>query len=200
MSAGVPPADDTAPMWAPRCECGHCDADHHPNPETGWGECERQGCGCAGFQQAADDVAGGVPVAGDLAEAERLMRLFAKHGTSPAAALMVEYDRRAQEIAALRGEKPYAAAVIDRVRAHAGEINQMRVSLDLAVAERDEARARIAAVRALHRPVDGLGYLGDGTYGAMSPVCSTCGKDDEYGVRWPCPTIAALDGQEAHHA
>ena len=48
-------------------------------------------------------------------------------------------------------------------------------------------------LRALHQPVqDGLGYLDDGSYGTISPACSTCGTHDEYAVPWPCPTARAV--------
>lgn len=64
----------------------------------------------------------------------------------------------------------------------------------IAQQERDLLRASIQRVRDLHRPVTGLGYREDGSYGDIDPACSTCGTDDEYAVPWPCPTIRALDG------
>lgn len=62
----------------------------------------------------------------------------------------------------------------------------------------EQAEAAIARVRALHRPVEGLGYGPDdddtpGAYGDIAQVCSSCGTSGEHGVRWPCPTIAALN-------
>lgn len=58
----------------------------------------------------------------------------------------------------------------------------------------EDARDR---VRALHQPTDGMGYDSDdhpGRYGDMTRVCTACGTSDEYAVRWPCPTIEAIDG------
>lgn len=67
--------------------------------------------------------------------------------------------------------------------------------------ERDEARAALERVRELHRPVEGLGYDSDeGGYGHIAQVCTSCGTADEYGVRWPCPTVRAIDAQAAEAA
>ncbi len=68
-----------------------------------------------------------------------------------------------------------------------------------AEAERDQAQAALERVRELHQPTEGLGYGCDeddipGSYGHIAQVCTSCGTADEYGVRWPCPTIRALDG------
>ncbi|MQS14495.1 hypothetical protein F7Q99_20055 [Streptomyces kaniharaensis] len=57
-----------------------------------------------------------------------------------------------------------------------------------------DSEARIAAVRALHQSVDGLGYHEDGRYEGDRLACSTCGTPDEYAAWWPCSTIRALDG------
>ena len=67
---------------------------------------------------------------------------------------------------------------------------------DRALREVERRRAIVAAVEALHQPEHGgMGYLPSGDYGTFpGPVCSTCGTPDEYGVPWPCPTRAALDG------
>lgn len=59
---------------------------------------------------------------------------------------------------------------------------------------------RVAAVRALHQPTEGMGYNPDddptpGAYGDIARVCTSCGTPGELGVRWPCPTIRALDGE-----
>lgn len=63
----------------------------------------------------------------------------------------------------------------------------------LNVAARD-LLAVVREVAALHQPVqDGLGELDDGSYGTISPACSTCGTHDEYAVPWPCPTARALE-------
>lgn len=68
--------------------------------------------------------------------------------------------------------------------------------------ERGEARAALERVRELHRPTEGLGYDSDeddtpGSYGHIAQVCTSCGTASEYGVRWPCPTIRAIDAEPA---
>ena len=64
--------------------------------------------------------------------------------------------------------------------------------------QRDRALATLNRVRELHRPYGdiGMGYRSDGSYGELSPVCSTCGTPDEYATPFPCATIRALDDQE----
>jgi alkylation response protein AidB-like acyl-CoA dehydrogenase len=67
-------------------------------------------------------------------------------------------------------------------------------------AEINAARAAIARVRALHAP-DPRGRSGfhpddddtPGSYGRIASACQECGSSD-LAVRWPCPTIQALDG------
>lgn len=61
-----------------------------------------------------------------------------------------------------------------------------------------EAGVAVNRVRELHQPVEGVGYDCDeddtpGSYGRIAQVCSSCGTSGKYGVRWPCPTLAALD-------
>jgi hypothetical protein len=52
------------------------------------------------------------------------------------------------------------------------------------IAERNEARAAIERVRALHHP----------SFDNNGPdVCEACGCYDCQGPNWPCPTIRALD-------
>ncbi|HEY9369925.1 hypothetical protein [Streptomyces sp.] len=65
-------------------------------------------------------------------------------------------------------------------------------------------RAVIARVRDLHQPTEGMGSNCDeddtpGSYGRIAQVCTSCGTPGEQGVRWPCPTIAALGDQKAEH-
>jgi hypothetical protein len=68
-------------------------------------------------------------------------------------------------------------------------------------AEINAARAAIARVRALHVP-DPRGRSGfhpddddtPGAYGEIASACQECGSSD-LAVRWPCPTIQAIDGQ-----
>lgn len=74
--------------------------------------------------------------------------------------------------------------------------------------ERDQLAAAVREVRALHRPVEGVGWGPDdddtpGAYGDIAQACSACGTHDEYAVRWPCPTTRALpahDTQETDRA
>jgi hypothetical protein len=68
-----------------------------------------------------------------------------------------------------------------------------------------KAQATIARVRALHQPDPNgrSGYKPDdddtpGAYGDIAQACQECGSSD-LAIRWPCPTILALDppaGQE----
>ena len=60
-------------------------------------------------------------------------------------------------------------------------------------AEKQFAEAAIARVRKLHRPVRGLGYRTDGSYGEVTTACTACGTTHEYAVPWPCDTIRALN-------
>ncbi|MEU9208501.1 hypothetical protein AB0D27_11240 [Streptomyces sp. NPDC048415] len=64
------------------------------------------------------------------------------------------------------------------------------------------AEAAIERARALHTATQGLGFGCDedevpGSYGYIAQVCASCGKPDEYAVRWPCPTVATLTQMEA---
>lgn len=66
-------------------------------------------------------------------------------------------------------------------------------------AERDAALATLARVRELHRPARGgrSGWNPDdddtpGAYGHIESACEECGSQD-MAVRWPCPTVQAID-------
>lgn len=74
-------------------------------------------------------------------------------------------------------------------------LDNPRTTPDKSVGSGD-AEAAVARARALHLPAEGLGYNcdADGSYGYIAQACSACGTLDEYAVRWPCPTIQALDG------
>lgn len=77
-----------------------------------------------------------------------------------------------------------------------GHVGQL---VDRIHALHDERAQALNRVRKLHRPVEGVGWGPDdddtpGAYGAISRACSSCGHEDEYAIRWPCPTIRALDG------
>lgn len=65
----------------------------------------------------------------------------------------------------------------------------------------EDAKAKLAAVRALHQVATGVGWNPDGdstpgAYGDIEQACATCGTVGEYAVRWPCPTITAADGPQ----
>ncbi|MFJ8855138.1 hypothetical protein [Streptomyces sp. NPDC102437] len=79
---------------------------------------------------------------------------------------------------------------------HVAAGNKRHVAIIAPELERTEAA--LARVRALHQPTQGLGFGCDEdprSYGDIAQACTSCGKADEYGVRWPCPTIRALDEQ-----
>jgi hypothetical protein len=66
---------------------------------------------------------------------------------------------------------------------------------------REQAEAAVVRVRALHQPTEGMGSnCGEdptpGSYGRIAQVCTSCGTSGEHGVRWPCPTIQALDADD----
>ena len=64
-------------------------------------------------------------------------------------------------------------------------------------AERDDALAAIERARAIHRNAgqsQGYDSRFKGGYGMLGDCCAACGSHGEYGVEWPCPTVAALDG------
>ena len=63
--------------------------------------------------------------------------------------------------------------------------------------ERDAALAALERVRVIHRnagPSQGYDSRFKGGYGMLGDCCGACGSHGEYGVEWPCPTVAALDG------
>lgn len=110
--------------------------------------------------------------------------------------LLAEVTRLAPMESALADVKASLAMqekVAETYRLAIGDIGDDReLARGIAVALEQQT----AAVEALHQPESGgMGYLPDGGYGTFpGPVCSTCGTPDEYGVPWPCPTRAALDG------
>ncbi|MFA5898113.1 MAG: hypothetical protein WC829_03255 [Hyphomicrobium sp.] len=66
-----------------------------------------------------------------------------------------------------------------------------------AEAERDAALAAIERVRAIHYNAgESQGYSSQfkGGYGMLGDCCAACGSHGEYGVEYPCPTVAALEG------
>lgn len=78
-------------------------------------------------------------------------------------------------------------------------VDEMISTVGAAEAKEREAQAAIERVRALHQPdPDGRsGYQPDdddtpGAYGDIAQACKECGSSD-LAVRWPCPTILALD-------
>lgn len=136
------------------------------------------------------------------AKRERAARRMAVQHAYDADAREAEADAKAA-LAEARYETERAAhrrEAAERVRAER-ERDQARDAIA------DERRGRLAAeaavrrVRALHQPTQGQGYDCDeddtpGSYGDIAQVCTSCGTAHEYGVRWPCPTIAALDAEQ----
>lgn len=79
----------------------------------------------------------------------------------------------------------------EQVDAFAAVLEQRDLARDVAV----QLEQQVAAVLALHRPIEGgMGNeLDNGrSYGHMSCVCTACGTPDEYGVKWPCATVRAV--------
>lgn len=121
-------------------------------------------------------------------------------GTAPAAVAPSPKAPQSQdaELTRLRAELATLRAVARGYCPHCGRGDCAPTVHDWE-AERqraEQAEAAIDRVRALHRPVEGLGYGSDddpGAYGDIAQVCSSCGTSGEHGVRWPCPTIAALN-------
>ena len=53
--------------------------------------------------------------------------------------------------------------------------------------------AALRAVLEIHQDGgESQGYLDDGSYGDMPHCCTECGSLGEYGVPFPCPTVAAI--------
>lgn len=132
-----------------------------------------------------------------LADAEGLCRSRTLPGDARGAldVLLVEYDRRGTELAAVmsaldaEGMSPSPAASFTRQAADAFASNAAALDAELSKwasrnvelgAEVVDLRARVAAVRALHAEirVDDEGYAG----------CVHCGGD------YPCDTLQVLDG------
>ena len=77
-----------------------------------------------------------------------------------------------------------------------------RADAEFVAAARADVPALVAALRGVldqhydAGPSQGHDFGPDGGYGWADHCCATCGAHGEYGVEWPCPTIAALDGDE----
>lgn len=52
--------------------------------------------------------------------------------------------------------------------------------------------AAIEAVLEVHQPIDAA--MSSGRHERMVKVCTGCGTDDGNWQRWPCPTVAAIEG------
>ena len=126
-------------------------------------------------------------------DAQRDVLAFA-HALHDAGLLVDPADRdvKARLIAhrnVLRRMNRAEAEVADLV---AEGIRQKRRAND-AIAERDELRATVARVRAIHEPIDAV--MNPGPRERIVKVCTGCGTDDGNWQRWPCPTVRALDGE-----
>lgn len=108
-------------------------------------------------------------------------------------------DRIAETMARADGWE-WAAANFSSLSTPATDRYRRCADAVLAVLPETTDRTALDRIRAMHQPVEGLGYDSDeddtpGSYGDIAQVCSSCGTPGEYGVRWPCPTIRALDGE-----
>lgn len=109
---------------------------------------------------------------------------------------------RAIDGVVLHGESDRLRELVRELEADRERVQQAACrtaeNLRHAVARAEQAEDAIERVLALHQPTSGLGYDCDeddtpGSYGEIAQVCTSCGTADEYGVRWPCSTLAALD-------
>ena len=69
-------------------------------------------------------------------------------------------------------------------------LHEWRQAAYQATRERDQARAAIARIRALHQPYPSLASRTD------RRTCAHCNGLASYAVPWPCDTIQALDGEQ----
>lgn len=124
-------------------------------------------------------------------------------GRGDCAPTVHDWERQRQRAEQAEAERDELRGEITTALARLADMAKSRAEQDGAELVRlreraEQAEAAIARVRALHRPVEGLGYGPDdddtpGAYGDIAQVCSSCGTSGEHGVRWPCPTIAALN-------
>lgn len=113
-------------------------------------------------------------------------------------------------IASARTDVPRLVAEVRRLRAQVERLTaplgeSVARTLDKRLAEtireRDEARAALERVEALHRPV----VVEVGDTGNQVGVCEACYElaweidqgvsEEDPALKWPCPTIAALRGE-----
>lgn len=90
---------------------------------------------------------------------------------------------------------PFVSKMLDK--GVADFIQSLADALEAATRERDAALAAVERVRVIHRnagPSQGYDSRFKGGYGMLGDCCAACGSHGEYGVEWPCPTVAALDG------
>ena len=78
---------------------------------------------------------------------------------------------------------------------HGGEVFTEGDAEFIAHARTDvpDMAAALRAVLAIHQDGgESQGYLDDGSYGDLPHCCTECGSLGEYGVPYPCPTVAAI--------
>ncbi|NUP53391.1 MAG: hypothetical protein HOW97_39625 [Catenulispora sp.] len=113
------------------------------------------------------------------------------HGTAVTAIAKYTYTWAAHQSTILEARRQAARA--DRILAAAKRgCDDLGAMAHAALTRAEQAETRIAAVRELHQPVDGVDYRRREE--RVGLACSTCGTPDEYATWWPCPTIRALDG------
>lgn len=91
---------------------------------------------------------------------------------------------------------PLTDAVPERVALVLGESEAAHIVAN----DPESVLRRCAADRKLlasHQPVPGVGFEPDddhtpGAYGEIASACSSCGKADEYAVRFPCHVVLTL--------
>lgn len=119
---------------------------------------------------------------------------MAYRGMLPAALMAVRDD----ELAALRRG---LESVTDRMEAdrlkHRAERDIWKECDEKQWLQIRAGEAATARVREIHRPIPCENARHDGGNGQH---CAVCEYDDVSGNVWPCPTIRALDGQEADRA
>ncbi|MFJ8852316.1 hypothetical protein [Streptomyces sp. NPDC102437] len=121
----------------------------------------------------------------------------AQAGQAEARIAELEQKLAGAELHAARFHAAWHSARL-RAQREASHSRVSRISRDGWRRRAKRTETAIDRVRALHQPTQGLGFGCDEdprSYGDIAQACTSCGKADEYGVRWPCPTIRALDEQ-----
>ncbi|MFJ9799875.1 hypothetical protein [Streptomyces sp. NPDC101145] len=181
-----------------RGRCPACDTEALHLTKTGHIICLRVGCpepARVSTLLKQQDAAGAEPATAD--------RLLAALDAPAPASLRDQYATAISRVLL-----DSAGRLVPKHIAETAQAVQDTADAALAVrdAEMQQLRTRVAEleaaldrVRALHQPTPGAGFGPDddptpGAYGHIAQACTSCGTADEFAVRWPCPTIRALDG------